>query len=252
MKVRYALHFPPLHVVQSQSAGATESLPPNKHDGRSPSADLVSELAGLIRFKTATFTDAGMHRRGVWNDETASQKIEHLGLMFGALAADPCGPVRGRGVPVQQLTLALLAFPAVWDWYLQWRQQRRGFFTSWELNMLSLGLSLLGRPTGWLRQMPHIAERLEPIPGLLAAEEVDSARRDWNGICEIAQRHGLARIKEIARVRAFIATLSSQSFPFSKTRIRSARTAGSRSKCSAACPTGNAIRVPRQRWHAPS
>jgi hypothetical protein len=200
MKVRYALHFPPLHVVQSQSAGATESLPPNKHDGRSPSADLVSELAGLIRFKTATFTDAGMHRRGVWNDETASQKIEHLGLMFGALAADPCGPVRGRGVPVQQLTLALLAFPAVWDWYLQWRQQRRGFFTSWELNMLSLGLSLLGRPTGWLRQMPHIAERLEPIPGLLAAEEVDSARRDWNGICEIAQRHGLARFKEIARV----------------------------------------------------
>jgi hypothetical protein len=96
--------------------------------------------------------------------------------------------------------LALLAFPAVWDWYLQWRQQRRGFFTSWELNMLSLGLSLLGRPTGWLRQMPHIAERLEPIPGLLAAEEVDSARRDWNGICEIAQRHGLARFKEIARV----------------------------------------------------
>jgi hypothetical protein len=43
-----------------------------------------------------------MHRRGVWNDETASQKIEHLGLMFGALAADPCGPVRGCGVPVQQ------------------------------------------------------------------------------------------------------------------------------------------------------
>jgi len=200
MKVRYGLRFPPLHVVQSQSAGATEPLTPNKHDTRSPSAELVAELTRLIRFKTATFTEAGMHRRGVWNDETASQKIEHLGLMFGALAADPCGPVRGRGVPVQQLTLALLAFPAVWDWYLQWRQQRRGFFTSWELNMLSLGLSLVGKPTGWLRQMPHIAERLEPIPGLLAAEEVDSARRDWNGICEIAQRHGLARFREIARV----------------------------------------------------
>jgi hypothetical protein len=200
MKVRYALRFPPLHVVQSQSAGATEPSPPNKHDARSPSAELVGELTGLIRFKTATFTEAGMHRRGVWNDETAAQKIEHLGLMFGALAADPCGPVRGRGVPVQQLTLALLAFPAVWDWYLQWRQERRGFFTFWELNMLSLGLSLVGKPAGWLRQMPQMAERLTPVAGILSAEEIDQARRDWEGTCDAAQRHGLARIKEIARV----------------------------------------------------
>jgi hypothetical protein len=141
-----------------------------------------------------------MHRRGVWNDETASQKIEHLGLMFGALAADQAAPVCGRGVPVRQLTMALLAFPAIWDWYLQWRQARRGFFTSWELNMLSLGLSLTGRPTGWLRQTPQMVERLTPIPGLLSAEEIDRARRDWDGICDDAQRHGLARFKEIARV----------------------------------------------------
>lgn len=200
MKVRYALRFPPLDVIQSQTADATEPSRPNRHHARRPSAELVAELTGLIRFKTATFTDAGMHRRGVWNHETASQKIEHLGLMFGALAGDPSQPVAGRGVPVQQLTLALLAFPAVWDWYLQWRQERRGFFTSWELNMLSLGLSLTGKPSGWLRQMPQIAERLTPIPGLLSAEEVDRARSDWDGIYDSAQRHGLARFKEIARV----------------------------------------------------
>lgn len=198
MKVRYALRFPTLDAMRSScSVGRSRS---HSDNARRPSAELVSELAELIRFKTATFTDAGMHRRGVWNDETASQKIEHLGLMFGALAADPSCPVAGHGVRPRQLTLALLAFPRVWDWYLQWRQARRGFFTSWELNMLSLGLSLTGKPTGWLRQTRQIAERLTPIPGLLSAEEVDGAHRNWDGICDDAQRHGLARFKEIARV----------------------------------------------------
>jgi hypothetical protein len=42
--------------------------------------------------------------------------------------------------------------------------------------------------------------RLTPIPGLLSAEEVDRARRDWDSICDGAQRHGLARFKEITRV----------------------------------------------------
>lgn len=76
----------------------------------------------------------------------------------------------------------------------------RESFTSWELNMLSLGLSLTGKPTGWLRQMPQIAERLTAIPGLLSVQEVDQARSDWDGTCDVAQRHGLARFKEIARV----------------------------------------------------
>jgi hypothetical protein len=199
MKVPYALCFPPLETIRSSGLGVEQS---RQHEdvGRSPTAELVGELAGLIRFKTATFTDAGMHRRGVWNDETAAQKIEHLGLMFGALTADPSSPVAGRGVPAQHLTLALLAIPAVWDWYLQWRQTRRGFFTSWELNMLSFGLSLTGKVTGWLRQMPQIAKRLTPIPGLLSTEDIERAQGDWDGACDIAQSHGLARVKEIARV----------------------------------------------------
>jgi hypothetical protein len=201
MKVRYALRFPPLDVIRSSRALAgVKRTRPHSDDARRPSAELVGELAALIRFKTATFTDAGMHRRGVWNDETASQKIEHLALMLGAFAADPSSPVGGCGVPVEQLTLALLAFPAVWDWYLQWRQTRRGFFTSWELNMLSFGLSLTGKVTGWLRQMPQIAKRLTPIRGLLSTEDIERAHGDWEGACDIAQRHGLARFKEIARV----------------------------------------------------
>lgn len=93
---------------------------------------LAMEMADLIRFKTSTLTAIGFQRNGVWGEETASQKIEHLGLMFGALAASPAGVVKGRGVPLSQLTFGLLIFPGVWDWYLQWREQRRGFYTKWK------------------------------------------------------------------------------------------------------------------------
>ncbi len=103
---------------------------------------LATEMADLVRFKTSALTSVGFQRNGVWGEETASQKIEHLGLMFGALAAAKDGEVKGYGVPLRQLTFGLLVFPGVWDWYLQWREKRRGFFTAWEVNMLRIALSL--------------------------------------------------------------------------------------------------------------
>lgn len=93
-------------------------------------AQLALEMANLMSFKTATLTAVGFKRNGVWGEETASQKLEHLGLMFGALAASPEGEVAGRGVPLSALTFGLLVFPGVWDWYLQWRERRRGFYHS--------------------------------------------------------------------------------------------------------------------------
>lgn len=94
-----------------------------------PPARLEREMADLLRFKTRTLTEAGFQRSGVWGPETASQKLEHLGLMFGALAAAPDGVSAGLGLRREQLTLALLVSPAVWDWYVQWRERRRGFYT---------------------------------------------------------------------------------------------------------------------------
>ncbi len=41
---------------------------------------LAMEMADLIRFKTSTLTAIGFQRNGVWGEETASQKVEHLGL----------------------------------------------------------------------------------------------------------------------------------------------------------------------------
>lgn len=132
MKQRYAIRFPGVAYGKSEPANDVFRNGRLEHgnDGASfTDPDLMSgvidappaltmEMAELIRFKTATLTAFGLQRSGVWGEETASQKIEHLGLMFGALAAHPRGPVRGYGVPPQHLTFGLLVFPSIWDWYV--------------------------------------------------------------------------------------------------------------------------------------
>ena len=157
-------------------------------------------MAQLVRFKTATLTDIGFQRSGVWNDNTAFKKIEHLGLLFGALAASPKGVIAGHGAALESLTMALLVFPAVWDWYVQWRERKRGFYTSWEPNMLQLGVALTRESTGWIRQHPELRHRLRPIPGLISQSDIDVAVADWAAACDTFHRHGLARAREIERV----------------------------------------------------
>jgi len=197
MKHRFAVRFPDLQRVRPPASGAgprgsggTIIAPPR----------LAREMTDLLAFKTATLSPAGYRRRGTWGPGTASQKVEHFGLMFGALASPPCGPVQGHGVPVEQLTFALLTVPTVWDWYLRWRERRRGFYTAWEVDMLIIGGALTGAEAGWITQTPALAERLEPIPGLVPAHEVARIRNDWPAACAELHRFALARSKEIARV----------------------------------------------------
>ena len=164
-------------------------------------AMLREEVADLIKFKSATLTALGFERSGVWGEETAAQREEHLSLMFGALAASPSGEVKGAGVGLENLTLALLVCPAVWDWYIRWREQRRGFFTGWEMDMLLLGAALARAKVGWLRQNPGLAGRLQIIPGLVEPDEIATIQADWDGACDRVRRHLLARAKEIQRVK---------------------------------------------------
>lgn len=143
MKSRYALRFPGSVLPGWKSAKGTPHA-----DTRDAPPRLVEELTALMKFKTKALTTIGERRIGVWGDETASQKIEHMALMFGALCADPDGPQAGAGLPIEQCAIAHIIHPAVWDWYLGWRERRRGFFTSWEVNMLALVLSLTRKETG--------------------------------------------------------------------------------------------------------
>jgi hypothetical protein len=147
-------------------------------------ARLQQEMQELVEFKSATLTKLGYRRTGTWCEETWSQRVEHLGLMLGALVAPADGPVAGLGIPTGKLTLALLAFPAVWDWYINWRSRRRGFFTVWEADMLQLGLSLARAGTGWLRQSPELAERLRVANPLISDRDVEAARQDWARQCD--------------------------------------------------------------------
>lgn len=213
MKQRYAIRFPSITYGRSDAANDGYRDQRGKHEDVASFTDpdlmsgvidappvLAMEMAELIRFKTATLTAFGLQRNGVWGEETTSQKVEHLGLMFGALASDPRGTVRGHGVPPQHLTFGLLVFPSVWDWYVQWRERRRGFYTSWEVDMLRISLALTRKETGWLRQHPILASRVRPIKGLVSQTDIDRARADWDDACDVYFKHASSRVKEIQRV----------------------------------------------------
>ncbi|ACG78836.1 conserved hypothetical protein [Phenylobacterium zucineum HLK1] len=167
-----------------------------------PPPALAEEMAAYVSFKTSTMTPRGYRRRTSWGAVSADQKSAHLGLLFGALAAAPDGPVRGAGVPRDALCFSLLVFPAVWDWYLRWREERRGFFTSWEVDMLVSGaLALTSPETGWLTQTPALAGRLVAIPGLITEAEIEQVRRDWPAACASLTTHARARAREIKAAR---------------------------------------------------
>ncbi|WP_200847760.1 hypothetical protein [Rhizobium sp. 18055] len=213
-KQRYAVRFPGITYgggslsprTLASAANANQNMPEELDDPDLLSGvvdappRLAMEMADLIRFKTSTLTAIGLQRNGVWGEETASQKIEHLGLMFGALAAAPAGIIKGRGVPLSQLSFGLLVFPGVWDWYLQWREQRRGFYTKWEEDMLMVAQALTRAEVGWIRQHPELLKNVRPIEGLIAPEEIEFATRDWHGACDAFHRHAANRSKEIQRV----------------------------------------------------
>lgn len=183
------------------SGGAVRGRAKAAHFHRVPAPPILDrELAGLLRFKAAKITPLGFQRVGVWGAQTRQQKAAHLGLLFGALSASASGPIAGLGIPPGHLTFALLAFPKIWNWYIEWRLQRRGFHTRWESDMLCLAVSLLRRDTGWLRQSPELSHHLHPIPNMLTAEEIAQAKRDWQGTCDVAYSYASAWRKDIKRV----------------------------------------------------
>jgi hypothetical protein len=141
-----------------------------------------------------------MQRNGVWGAETASQKVEHFGLWFGAFVAPPESEVQGLGVDPKLLTFAMMVFPQIWDWYLHWRERRRGFYTKWEIDLLSIAAAICREETGWLRQSPRLSSNLRPIDGLITEADIIAVQADWHAGCDRMYKHARRRIKEINRV----------------------------------------------------
>lgn len=195
---RFGLRFPAAMRGRHAKRPDRENLSPLK----APQL-LTAELADLLEFKTSELTPLGYQRSGRWGSETASQKVEHLSLLFGAFAAGPETEIRGLGVPRDRLCMAMLVSPSTWDWYLRWRHLRRGFYTAWEVDMLMVAMSLTRKDTGWMRQSPRLAGRLSPMPGLITEGDVVRLQSDWQRACDdlFSYAHAAAKeIKAVARV----------------------------------------------------
>lgn len=201
-KHRFALRFPEAGIRKSARIERGAGRPPasSEPSDRDAPADLQRDIAAFIRFKTATLPPPHLLRNGRWGSETAAQKLEHLGLMFGALIARADGPVKGREVAREDLSFAMLLFPAIWDWYLGWREERRGFYTSWEINMLDFAMTMARPDTGYFRQNPHLAAALRPIEGLISQADVDNAARDWDALCTRCHIYTAGRKKDVQSI----------------------------------------------------
>ncbi len=59
--------------------------------------------------------------------------------------------------------------------------------------MLMVAQALTRAEVGWIRQHPELLKNVRPIDGLIAPEEIEFATRDWNGACDVFQRHAANR-----------------------------------------------------------
>ena len=193
-------------VTPKSTFGNIENAKSRKLDldlaGKKPSApaELIREIAELVNFKISTFALPGYQRYSGWAKATAELRAQSYCRIMGAAMASPRSEVSGLGVPRSHLTLALMAFPNFWDWFLAWSEKRRGFFTKYELNMLCDASSLLRAKTGWVRQHPELALRLSPIAGIITRVDIRRARSDWDLICATAHSHLRVRIMEVRRI----------------------------------------------------
>lgn len=199
----FGIVFPQLtsNYVEKTSRASTASQPGNKRGHRKIKAPgaLAKEMKSLVAFKTSTLPPLGYCRSLRWGAHTAFKSVRDYGLFFGALAAAPSSHAAGLGIPLANITFGLLAFPGIWDWYLHWREQRKGFFSLTEKSMLYSGKGVLRRRTGWVRQHPELALRLLPIKGIISNSDIAKARSDWSSVCDRAFEYVVDRIPELQR-----------------------------------------------------
>jgi hypothetical protein len=156
-------------------------------------------MASHLNFRTAVLPPLGYRRVARLLPVTGRIMVRRYGGIFGALAAAPFSESEGLGIPVEKLTFGLLVFPAVWDWFLGWREKHRGFITRTETSILYEAKTALRRPTGWIRQHRTLSSAIYPIEGLVSARDVAKAKSDWSIACDGAYAHVCDRIPELYR-----------------------------------------------------
>lgn len=196
--LRYGLSLPDIpvplggHKLGSSVRKATRA-------GNIPApASVAKEILDMAKFKTAPLPPTGYLRHRAWRHPTTRSDIRRCASVLGLLAAPPEGSAQGLGVPPEHLTLGLLVFPSLWDWFLQWNLDRRGFFTHSETLALITAKALTRPQTGWLRQHPELTSRLTSVEGLVGASDISRAKKDWERACDQCFEHAQARMKELS------------------------------------------------------
>jgi hypothetical protein len=161
---------------------------------------LSRELAKLVKFKTAEFTEIGFQRTARWSPITTKTKVHQLGIVFGALVAPRESNISGFGVPAEHLSMGLLAFPALLDRYLEWCRKRRGFYTRFEQHLLSDIRSFTRPTTGWMLQNPELVQNLKPIPGIVSLSDIRAAQRNWSRACTLLHQYAKDRSKDLGQI----------------------------------------------------
>jgi hypothetical protein len=184
------------------NAGLDEFVSAEKpiHPDAEVPQQLVLELDDLVKFKRSTIATFGYQRYAGWSAYTAELRANTYGRFFGAMMASPRSEIAGLGVARSHITMGLMAFPRVWDWYLRWAERRRGFYTKHEFNTLTDVVSLLREHTGWIRQHPELAFRLAPIPNIVTRTDIRKARRDWASCCGTTVEFIRSRLRELRRI----------------------------------------------------
>ncbi|WP_157070222.1 hypothetical protein [Aureimonas frigidaquae] len=161
---------------------------------------LQQEMQSLLAFRTSAFAPVGLERLGRWKSATAAHHAGNFSRFFGALSADPASPASGAGLPLEAMTFALCLSPELCDWYLNWRERRRGFYGTNEFSLLIAINGLLQPRTGWLYQSPGLAKALRPIDGFITPDQIADIASDWHGACLRMLGHVRGRTHDIKRV----------------------------------------------------
>ena len=202
-QVRYAVRFSdlmPNRARRSYTPKIRREGDPSPSEVVEAPRQLADEMNAYWEFKTTALVPIGFRRSGKWSIGTAHERMLALGRFFGALTADPDSTAAGLGVPLQRLTLALLAVPKLWDWYLDWCVDKRGFHSVTDLNCLVDAITITYPNTGWIRQNSKLAKRLSPIPGILTSRDIKRIRRNWHAACDGACKYAKQRHRDLKRI----------------------------------------------------
>lgn len=161
---------------------------------------LKQEMLDLVHCQTAALSPLHYRRYSPWKTSTMTTNVRIFGQLFGALAAPSEPPICGVGAPLSSLTFGLIVFPSVIDWFFRWRQARRGFFSVAERNLLYSVAALTRKESGWVRHNRELADSLTEIDGLISAQDITEAKRDWNAACDKALNFSQSRSRELCRI----------------------------------------------------